>query len=65
MKSILTDADYKKIINRITSLSEQTNELNNSFTELNHLRQMAMDYERRKYDFTLHVNKDYFWPVAR
>jgi len=63
MEPILTDVDYKKVINRIAALSENVTDLSN-FAELNNLRQMAMDYERTKYDFTLRLNQDYTWSVA-
>ena len=66
MEAILTDADYKNVINRIAALANTMSELNlgNNLSELNNLRQMAINYELTKYDLTLRINQDYAWSVA-
>jgi len=66
MEAILTDADYKNVINRIAALTNTMSELNlgNNLLELNNLRQMAINYELTKYDLTLRINQDYTWSVA-
>ena len=66
MEAILTDADYKNVINRITALNNNINDLNlgNNLLELNNLRQLAINYELTRYDLTLRINQDYSWSVA-
>ncbi|KQS34496.1 hypothetical protein ASG14_15365 [Pedobacter sp. Leaf194] len=66
MEAILTDAEYKNVINRIAALTNTMSELNlsNNLLELNNLRRMAINYELTKYDLTLRINQDYAWSVA-
>lgn len=55
MESILTDSEYKQIIRRIASLSSLSTK-NTDFEELKTLSRLAMDYETRRYDFSLFYN---------
>ncbi|MFC3563228.1 hypothetical protein [Pedobacter jamesrossensis] len=57
MKSIVTDAEYKQIIRRIASLSSLSVYKNSDFEELKSLSRLAMDYETRRYDFSLSYNQ--------
>lgn len=55
MKSILTDTEYKQIIRRIATLSSLSAKVTD-FEELKTLSALAMDYETRRYDFSLSYN---------
>ncbi|GAA4202481.1 hypothetical protein GCM10022289_17320 [Pedobacter jeongneungensis] len=53
METILTDADYKLVINRIALLSAKNSTGNAENEELKQLSAMAIAYECRRYDFTI------------
>ncbi|WP_025142325.1 hypothetical protein [Pedobacter jeongneungensis] len=53
METILTDADYKLVINRIALLSSKHSLSAIENEELNQLSAMAIAYECRRYDFTI------------
>ena len=55
MKSILTDTEYKQIIRRIAALSSLSAKITD-FDELKTLSALAIDYETRRYDFSLSHN---------
>ncbi|GGI29143.1 hypothetical protein [Pedobacter mendelii] len=56
MESILTDTEYKQIIRRIAALSSMQAYKTSEFEELKNLSRIAMDYEYRRYDFSLRTN---------
>lgn len=56
MKSILTDTEYKQIIRRITLILNQGINKTAEFEELQNLSSLAIDYETRRYDFSLSYN---------
>ncbi|UKT65745.1 hypothetical protein [Pedobacter mucosus] len=55
MESILTESNYKQVINRIALLSAIAFQSNNVCEELKNLSLLAMDYETHKYDFSLNL----------
>jgi len=53
METILNDADYKLVINRIALLSSKYSLTATENEELKQLSAMAIAYECRRYDFTI------------
>lgn len=53
METILTDAEYKLVINRIALLAAKNSISTAENEELNQLSAMAIAYEYRRYDFTI------------
>ncbi|RDC57956.1 hypothetical protein DU508_03115 [Pedobacter chinensis] len=53
MNQILTDQEYKKVIERIQQLSEIKNAHSIFLPEIDALRQLAINYEFKRYDLTL------------
>lgn len=56
MEPILTESNYKQVINRIAILSAITLQSNKVSEELKNLSLLAIDYETYKYDFSLSSN---------
>lgn len=56
MNQILTDHDYKLVIQKIKQLSEIKNAHSIFIPEINALRELAMNYECKRYDLTLIIN---------
>ncbi|MET0571181.1 MAG: hypothetical protein ABWZ79_07120 [Pedobacter agri] len=53
MNQILTDQDYKIVIQKIQQLSEIKNAHSIFTPEINQLRELAINYEYKRYDLTL------------
>lgn len=53
MNQILTDQDYKVVIQKIQQLSEIKNAHSIFTPEINQLRELAINYEYKRYDLTL------------
>ncbi|AZI26580.1 hypothetical protein EA772_14965 [Pedobacter sp. G11] len=53
MDQILTDHDYKIVIQKIQQLSEIKNAHSIFTPEINQLRELAINYEYKRYDLTL------------
>lgn len=53
MNQILTDQDYKRVIQKIQQLSENNNNISNHLSEIDYLRNLAINYEYKRYDLTL------------
>lgn len=56
MEFILTYTEYKQVIRRIASLSSLSTHKAVYFEELKTLSSLAIDYETRRYDFSLSCN---------
>lgn len=56
MNQILTDQEYKEVIERIQQLSEIKNAHSILLPEIDALRQLAINYEYKRYDLTLVKN---------
>lgn len=63
METILTDADYKLVINRIAVLSAKYELHTFENEELKQLSAMAIVYECRRYDFT--VNPAFYYSTTQ
>jgi len=53
MNQILNDQDYKNVITRIQQLSSVVGSQSILSPEINQLRQLAINYEYKRYDLTM------------